>query len=158
MATLIELAADIVSSHASTTPLTTEELLQELKLIHDHLKALENGTAVAVAEQTEEKKISLKEAFKKNEVICMECGVGGFRTLTRHLKSAHGMTPREYRKKFQIPSGQSLSAKSLTELRRKNALERNLSANLTKAHAALKAKRDSVSTTKPGRGKKLEKR
>lgn len=157
MATLIELAADIVSSHASTTPMTTEELLQELKLIHDHLKALESGVVVAGVEQVEEKKVSLKEAFKKNEVICMECGVGGFRTLTRHLKSAHGMTPREYRKKFQIPSSQSLSAKSLTELRRKNALERNLSANLTKAHAALKAKRESGSTSKPARGRKQSK-
>lgn len=153
MPTLIELAADIVSSHASTTPMTTEELIQELRMVHDHLKALEIGAQEPSPAVPETKTVSLKEAFRKNEVICMECGTGGFRTLTRHLKSAHQMTPREYRKKFGIPSSQSLSARSLTELRRKNALERNLSANLAKAHEALKVKRE-ASAAKPSRSRK----
>ncbi|GAB4296194.1 MAG: MucR family transcriptional regulator [Desulfuromonadia bacterium] len=157
MPTLLELAAEIVSSHASTTPMTTEELIQELRMVHDHLKALEIGVQEPAATAPEKKTISLKEAFKKTEVICMECGQGGFRTLTRHLKSAHQMTPREYRKKFGIPSSQSLSARSLTELRRKNALERNLSANLSKAHQALKAKRE-ASVAKPSRSKKQGKK
>lgn len=157
MPTLLELAADIVSSHASTTPMTTEELIQELRLIHDNLKALESGSQEPVVESAEPKKLSLKEVFKKNEVVCLECGTGGFRTLTRHLRSAHQMTPKEYRKKHDIPSSQPLSARALTELRRKNALERNLSANLAKAHEALKTKRESGAATSP-RGKKQGKK
>ncbi len=136
MATLIELASEIVSAHASTAKLTTEELLAELEKVHAALKALEAGQEVA-APVAEEGKLALtvKEAFKKNEVVCMVCGKGGFKTLTRHLKQAHDLKPGQYKKQFGIPSKQSLAAKSFSDARRKSALERGLADNLAKARA-----------------------
>jgi predicted transcriptional regulator len=77
----------------------------------------------------------LKEAFKKNEVVCMICGKGGFKTLTRHLGSAHQLKPSAYKKEFGIPSKQSLSAKSYSESRKQMALDRGLGDNLAKARA-----------------------
>ena len=63
----------------------------------------------------------------------MVCGRGGFRTLTRHLGTAHQLKPGAYRKQFGIPSGQSLSAKAYSESRRQMALDRGLADNLAKA-------------------------
>lgn len=134
MATITELAAEIVSSHAATSPMSTDELLQELQKVHATLKALEYGQEVAAA-VTEEAKpaLTVKEAFKKNEVICMVCGKGGFKTLTRHLKQAHDLKPGQYKKQFGIPGKQSLAAKSFSDARRKSALDRGLADNLAKA-------------------------
>lgn len=132
MATLVEIAAQIVASHASSTPMTSDQLIFEIGKVHNALKNLEAGESVAGAEEAKPA-LTVKEAFKKGEVICMVCGKGGFKTLARHLSTAHGMKPGEYKKQFGIPSKQPLSAKSYSEARRKMAKDRGLADNLAKA-------------------------
>ena len=132
MATLVEIAAQLVASHASSTPMTTDELLAEISKVHSALKNLESGQ---IAEGAEEAKptLSIKEAFKKNEIVCLICGKGGFKTLARHLSTAHDIKPGAYKKQFGIASSQALSAKSYSEARRKMAQDRGLADNLAKA-------------------------
>ena len=134
MATIVEIAAQLVSSHAASTPMTSDELLAEITKVHAALKCLESCQSVTGA-GTEEIKptLTLKEAFKKNEIVCLICGKGGFKTLARHLSIAHDMKPGAYKKQFGIPSKQVLAAKSYSEARRKGALEGGLADNLAKA-------------------------
>jgi predicted transcriptional regulator len=114
--------------------MTTDDLLLEIQKVYQTLKALEEGKEVVIAPSEEAiTSISVKEAFKKNEVVCIICGKGGMKTLARHLSQVHGMKPGEYRKQFGIPKTQALAAKSFSESRRKMALERNLAGNLEKA-------------------------
>ena len=136
MATIMEKAAEIIAAHASTTPMSKEELIQELSEVHAALSALEKGEAVATAETTEDTPaVSRKKAFGKDKIYCMICGKG-FKTLSRHLKTSHEMTASEYRKQFDIPRSQSLAAKSYSERRRQMAVDRGLADNLAKARAA----------------------
>ena len=132
MATLVEIAAQIVASHAASTPMTSDQLIFEIGKVHTTLKNLEAGEP---AEGSEEVKTSLsaKEAFRKGEILCMLCGKGGFKTLARHLHTAHGLKPGEYKKQFGIPGKQPLAAKNYSDARRKMALERGLADNLAKA-------------------------
>ena len=132
MATLLELAAHLVSAQVSKTPMTTEELLAEISKVHTALKKMEAG---GTEEGWEEAKpaLTLKEAFKKNEIVCLVCGKGGFKTLARHLSTAHAMNAAAYKKQFGIPSKQVLAAKSYSESRRKMALDGGLANNLAKA-------------------------
>ena len=131
MATLVEIAAQLVASHAANSKLTSEELLLELHKVHAALKNLEEGLTVGSEEAKPE--LTVKEAFKKNEVICMICGKGGFKTLARHLNTSHQMKPAKYKKQFGIPSTQTLSSKAYSEARKKMAQDRGLAANLAKA-------------------------
>jgi len=140
MANIMEMAADIIAAHASTTPMSKEELIAELNEVHSALAALEKGETAEPAEATPEAPtISRKKAFGKDKIYCMVCGQG-FKTLSRHLKTAHDMTASEYRKQFDIPRSQSLAAKNYSESRRKMAIDRGLADNLAKARAA-KAKK-----------------
>ena len=132
MSTLVEIAGQLVAAHAATSNLSTDELLVELSKVHAALKALESGQAVEGAEEAKPA-MTVKEAFKKNEVVCMVCGKGGFKTLARHLSTAHQMKPGAYKKQFGIPSKQALSAKSYSEARRAMAVNRGLADNLAKA-------------------------
>jgi len=132
MATLVEIAAELVASHAKSTPMTSDELIAEISKVHTALKNLEAGQAVAGAEEVKPI-LTLKEAFKKNEVVCLICGKGGFKTLARHLSTAHDIKPGAYKKQFGIPSKQALSAKSYSEARRQMAQDRGLADNLAKA-------------------------
>jgi len=141
MMTLTELAAEIVSAHASTTAMTTEELLQEIARVYETLKSLEAGAVEAGAETAEAApELTAKQSIKNNEIICMICGKGGMKTLTRHLTQFHGMKPGEYRKQFGLPSGQPLTAKKFSAERKRVALERNLAGNLAKAREVRAAK------------------
>ncbi|MEA3361820.1 MAG: MucR family transcriptional regulator [Thermodesulfobacteriota bacterium] len=136
MANIMEMAADIIAAHASTTPMSKEELIAELNEVHSALSALEKGEVLQADEVIEEAPaVSRKKAFGKEKIYCMICGKG-FKTLSRHLKTAHDMTAAEYRQQFDIPRSQSLASKNYSETRRQMAVDRGLADNLAKARAA----------------------
>ena len=149
MSNLMSLTAELVSAHASNTQMSSEELYQEIEKVYAALKALENGTSVEAPEQP--KQLTIRQAFKKDEVICMICGKG-FKTLKRHIAQVHDLKPGAYRKQFGIPSSQSLVAKSYSESRRQTALDKGLGEGLAKARAARavqKAETPAVKTKVP---------
>lgn len=51
-----------------------------------------------------------------HKIICLTCG-DEFRMLKRHLKSEHGMTPEEYRKRYDLASDYPLVAPDHAEVR-----------------------------------------
>ena len=135
MATILEMAADIVAAHASTTNMTKEELVSELNDIYNVLNSLEKGEAITEAVEEESgPAVTRKKAFGKDKIYCMICGKG-MKTLARHLKTSHDMTATEYRKQFDIPRSQPLAAKSYSEKRRQMAIDRGLGEKLAKARA-----------------------
>jgi len=136
MANIMEMAADIIAAHASTTPMSKEELIAELNEVYSALSTLEKGETIETNEIAEDTPvISRKKAFGKDKIYCMICAKG-FKTLSRHLKTAHDMSAAEYRKQFDIPRSQSLASKNYSESRRQMAVERDLAGNLAKARAA----------------------
>lgn len=138
---LVELTASIVSSHAVGTEMSSDELIQEINKVFATLKKLEaDGAAAETAPAAGAPALTLKKAFQNDQVGCLVCGKTGFKTLTRHLKQAHDLKPGQYRKQFNIPSSQSLTARNYSEARRKSANENNLAANLEKARAVRAAK------------------
>ena len=144
MATLLEMASEIVTAHASTTKLSADELLLAIQKVYATLQALEAGKPAEAAEQAKPE-ITPKQSIKANEIICLVCGKGGMKTLTRHLSQAHNMKPGEYKKQFGIPSKQPLAAKKFSEERRKMAMDRGMADLLAKARekraANIKAKK-----------------
>jgi len=136
MTTILEMAADIVAAHASTTNMTKEELVSELNEVYNALDKLEKGDACSDSVEEESgPAVSRKKAFGKDNIYCMICGKG-FKTLSRHLKTSHQMTASEYRKQFDIPRSQSLAAKNYSDKRRQMAIDRGLGEKLAKARAA----------------------
>jgi predicted transcriptional regulator len=140
--TLLELTANIVSSHASVSEMSGEELLLELQKVYSALQKLEGEAPEAAlpADETKAPAMTMKKAFQADQISCMICGKTGMKTLARHLAQAHGLKPGEYRKQFGIPRTQPLTAKNFSESRRKMAQEKGLADNLAKARAVRAAK------------------
>ena len=61
--------------------------------------------------------------LQHSQVICLECGKAHRLLSNRHLV-LHGLTAKDYKKKWRIPLGRPLSARALTQRRRRNARER----------------------------------
>ena len=127
---LLELAANIVTTHASNKEITLDQLMDEIKKVYAKLKGIDGL-------ETEQKPaVTIEQAFQKDQVVCMICGKAGLTTLKRHLTIAHDMKPGQYKKQFNISADQTLAAKDYVEKRRQMALDRGLGDNLAKARAA----------------------
>ena len=147
MATLLEMAKDIVIAHATTTAMSKEELLKEIQEVYAALSALEKGVeVVAEAEVVAEEvkpAISAKKSIGKNAITCIICGES-MKTLSRHLMAKHNMKASAYRKEFGIPRTQALAAKSYSETRKQMAIESGLGEKLAAARAANVAKKSAA--------------
>lgn len=147
MATLLEMAKDIVIAHATTTPMSKEELLKEIQDVYAALSALEKGVDIiaeteVVAEEVKPA-ISAKKSIGKNAITCIICGES-MKTLSRHLMAKHNMKAAAYRKEFGIPRTQALAAKSYSETRKQMAIESGLGEKLALARAATAEKKSAA--------------
>ena len=155
---LRELTADIVIAHVNMNNLSSDDLLAELKAVYATLKGLEKGEieisipepkkrgrkAAGIVEAAtpiihQASALTLEEAFKPDQVACMICGKKGFITLKRHLNNAHDLKPGQYRKQFNVPKDQPLSATDYIAKRRQAALDKGLKEKMAAARAAKKA-------------------
>lgn len=152
MSNLTELTTQIIAARAAKKDMTREEFQEEMQMVYSFLKGIEEGVAQPAAQEpvadTKPLKVNLKQYFKKDEVICAICNKG-FKTLKRHLATAHDLKPGEYRKQFGIPSTQSLAAKSYVESRRQMAIDKGLGEGLAKARASKKAEAEKMSSLLP---------
>ena len=138
MANVLEMAAEIVAAHASSTTMSKEDILAEIQEVYATLSSLEKGEEVATTEEVQEDNspaVSKRKAFGKNQIFCMICGKG-FTTLKRHLAASHDVTAKEYRNQFDIPAGTPLASKAYSESRKQMAIDRDLAGGLAKARAA----------------------
>lgn len=151
MSNLTELTAQIITARAAKKDMTTDELQQEMQMVYSFLKGVEDGnvqpTTQAPVEAAAPQKINFKQIFKKDEVVCLICNKG-FKTLKRHLSKSHNLTPREYKKQFNIPAKYALIATAYSDERKKAALDRGQGEILSKARAARAAKKVTVPVVK----------
>lgn len=127
---VIELTAEIVSAHASVNEMSREDLLDEITAVFSKLSSLA-GTEGAEETATAEVKpaIPMNKAFGADKVFCLECGKG-FTTLKKHLAISHNLSPKDYRKKYNIPSKTPLVARNYSESKKKIAQKLGLAAKL----------------------------
>jgi len=96
---LTEVTADIASSYVSKNTVPASDVPQLLSSIHEVLAALgEDGP-----EAPQEPAVPIKKAVTPSYVTCLECGAK-YKSLKRHLGSLHGLTPEEYRQKWNLGS------------------------------------------------------
>ena len=137
---LIEIASEIVQTQASLTSMTATDIVSSLRQVYGTLYELqraESGEVELPETQESQPPQALKpqDSIQNDKVICLECGSEMMQLTVRHL-SAHGMSQKEYRKKYGFTMRTPLAAKSVTKARSKAAKKRGLPENLKKAMEA----------------------
>ena len=137
---LVEMAAELVQAQCASTNMSPEEVAASLQATYNTLRGLQLDEARGAAAEGAgaAPAISPEKSILKNKIICMECGEEFKMISPKHLKS-HGLTGREYRKKWGLPLRQALCAKELSERRKKAGKARGLPDNLRKSIAARSA-------------------
>jgi predicted transcriptional regulator len=60
--------------------------------------------------------VSVKQSVQRQYIVCFEEG-SHWRTLKRHLRTAHGLSPQQYRKKWRLPRDYPMTVPAYSERR-----------------------------------------
>jgi predicted transcriptional regulator len=113
---LITLTADIVSAHVSNNNVGVGDLGNLIQSVHASLQGL--GAPAAVKDPEPKKAlVSVRASIKPDYLVCMECG-SRQKMLKRHLATAHGLTPHQYRGDYGLPATYPMVAPNYSEQRR----------------------------------------
>ncbi|MEE8663163.1 MAG: MucR family transcriptional regulator [Acetobacter sp.] len=128
-AVLLDLTTQIVAAHISNNSFQSEALPA---LIRDVYAALENAGQVAPEPEKLQPAVPVKRSVFPDYIICLEDGKK-LKMLKRHLQSAYGMTPEQYRERWGLPSDYPMVAPNYAERRstlaREIGLGRKISAS-----------------------------
>jgi predicted transcriptional regulator len=104
---LVTLTADVVAAHVSNNHVAIGDLGDLVQRVHDALAGL--GKPAEREQEPRRPAVSVRSSVKPDAITCLVCGKKQ-RTLKRHISTAHGMTPVEYREAFALPASYPLVA------------------------------------------------
>ncbi|MEP5938581.1 MAG: MucR family transcriptional regulator [Erythrobacter sp.] len=113
--TLITLTSDIVAAHVSNNGVGTEEVPGLITSVYNALSELGDGSGKD--EPRPEPAVSIRSSIKRDHVVCLDCGKK-MKMLKRHLSTEHGMSPDEYKARWNLNSDYPLVAPAYAETRR----------------------------------------
>ena len=97
---------EIVSSYVRHNTIATDDLP---RVIADVYRALAGGEQPAPVQEPQRPAVPIRRSVGPEEVVCLECGHRA-RTLRRHLREAHGLSPDEYRARWGLAADHPLIA------------------------------------------------
>lgn len=150
---LIILTADIVSAHVSNNNVAVGDVANLVQRVHQALSGL-GAASVEQAPQKKEPVVSVRASVKPDFLVCMECGKRQ-KTLKRHLQTAHGMTPQQYRSDFGLPESYPMVAAEYAQMRRDMANSIGLGRRKEDPAEAVSAQGEAAPKRR-GRSKKAE--
>jgi predicted transcriptional regulator len=118
--TVMELTASIVSAYVRYNSVPSAELPALIGQVHGALtrEASGHGDALRPA-------IPIKESIASDYIICLEEGEK-FKSLKRHLRTHHNLTPEQYREKWGLGSDYPMVAPDYAAARSRLAKQMGL--------------------------------
>ena len=115
---LLALTADIVSSHVANNSVAVNDLPQLIQNVFATLSGL--ARSEPEPEPKQEPAVPVRQSVKPDYIVCIEDGKK-LNMLKRHLMTAYGLTPEEYRTKWGLPADYPMVAPKYAEARRQLA-------------------------------------
>jgi predicted transcriptional regulator len=106
----VELTSDIVAAYVSKNHAQIEELPSLIASVHGALQQAATG-ATATEKPKPEPVVPPNKSVRPDHIVCLFDGKK-FKSLKRHIRVSHGMTPQQYREAFDL-TGLSHGSSSL---------------------------------------------
>lgn len=97
---VIHLTTNIISSYVTNNQIDSDQLSDLINSVHNSLARLSGVTAEPASKL--KPAVPVKRSVTPEYIICLEDGKR-FKFMKRHLSAAFGMTPAEYRAKWNLP-------------------------------------------------------
>ncbi|WP_264996608.1 MucR family transcriptional regulator, partial [Komagataeibacter intermedius] len=119
------LTVEIITAYVSENKISPDELIRLIRAVYNSLSV---PTASNVKEQIPA--VPIKRSVFPDYIICLEDGKK-LKMLKRHLQASYGMTPAEYRRKWELPSHYPMVAPNYAARRSELAREIGLGRDIT---------------------------
>ncbi len=100
---LLDMVSKTVAAYVSGNTVPPESLPVIIRSVHMTFVGLKQGGTAAVVPHAPEPAVPVKKSVFPDYIVCLEDGKK-LKMLKRHLQTAYGMTPDEYRQRWSLPS------------------------------------------------------
>ncbi|MFN3671525.1 MAG: MucR family transcriptional regulator [Bosea sp. (in: a-proteobacteria)] len=112
---LVAVTASIVSAYVTRNNVPTTDLPRLIESTHATLAGLA-GRPAAAAPRPQVPAVPIGKSVTPDGIICLEDG-RAFKSLKRHLSARYGLTPDQYRAKWNLPADYPMVAPNYAEAR-----------------------------------------
>jgi predicted transcriptional regulator len=112
---LVDLAAEIVSAYVSNNSVRGPELPELITEVHKALKSVSTRQGEPEPEKREPA-VSIKKSVQPDYIVSLFDGKK-YKSLKRHIRTAHGMTPEAYRAYWGLPRDYPMVAPNYAKAR-----------------------------------------
>jgi predicted transcriptional regulator len=134
---LVELASEIVAAYVSNNSVPTGELPALISEVHAALRTV--GTPAAAQPPRGEPAVPIKKSITGDYLISLFDGKK-YKSLKRHLRTSHDMTPQQYREHWGLPADYPMVAPNYAKARSELAKSMGLGQQRRKAAGKKRAK------------------
>ncbi len=113
-ADLLALTAQIVTAHVSNNTVTISDIPKLIEQVYGTLANV--GSPVPPPPPPQEPAVNPKKSVFRDHIVCLEDG-SKHKMLKRHLMTAYGMTPKQYREKWNLDADYPMVAPSYSKIR-----------------------------------------
>ncbi|WP_043540316.1 MucR family transcriptional regulator [Salinarimonas rosea] len=117
-----KIAASIVASYVSNNPIPSAQVPELLTSVYRALTELGKPVEKPQEPSRPVPAVPIKRSITPDYIICLEDGKH-CRSMKRHLMTAYGLTPDQYREKWGLPSDYPMVAPNYSALRSQRAKE-----------------------------------
>ena len=96
---LLRATSEVAAAYVSNNSLNAAQLPDVIRAIHASLVVLQGGGAGA---EPLSPAVPMRKSVHDDYIVCLEDGKK-LKMLKRHLRTAYGLTPEEYRQKWGLP-------------------------------------------------------
>jgi len=111
--TVLGLTAQIVSAHVSNNAVSSDALPSLIQSVYRTLSGV--GQEPAQPERPQPA-VPVKKSVFHDHIVCLEDGKK-LKMLKRHLRTAYGLTPEQYREKWGLPADYPMVAPNYAKKR-----------------------------------------
>ncbi len=106
---LMELTAEVVAAYVSNNSVPATELSTLIADVHAALGRMDTPVAPAPVVEKQKPAVNPKRSIHEDYIICLEDGKK-FKSLKRHLMTHYGLTPEQYREKWELDANYPMVA------------------------------------------------
>ena len=110
----LEMTTEIISAFVSNNTVDAAALPGLIESVHNALAS--QGARAAEAAVHMEPAVAVRKSISQDHIVCLECG-RKFKTLKRHLRADHALSPSHYRSKWGLPADYPMVAPSYSRAR-----------------------------------------
>ena len=112
---MLRMTADIVSAYVSKNTVPGSQVPELIGAVFQSLSGLGSNDNAEVSEP-QKPAVSIKKSIQPDHLVCLEDG-RKLKMLKRHLRTNFGMTPEEYRQKWNLPADYPMVAPNYAKQR-----------------------------------------